>query len=203
MNSLLFVRVDTYSTIQHLFVYLGEITAKGLTPVVDIPHKTFATRRSICAVLQVNHVTHLGGISTTDWQTRPCEREVNLDGAYYLGLAYRGLTFFPLDCADWLLEMEEDGHLNVLYAPKGLFPQITGREPPFKKALNWLKFAYTTDWAGDYMGPVSTVLTQSAVAKADELFTTILSHLRRLYPELYGPAVYLGQDPERREFPLK
>ena len=56
--------------------------------------------------------------------------------------------------------------------------------------------------AGDYVSPESTVLTQSAVAEGDKLFLAILSHLRRLYPELYGPSFSLVQVHERREFLL-
>ena len=51
------------------------------------------------------------------------------------------------------------------------------------------------------MAPSSTVLTQSAVAEGDELFSEILSNIRRLYPEVYGPAVSLGGAPKIREFP--
>ena len=48
-----------------------ELPIKGLLLVVDIPHKYFAARRSIHAVLHVDHVTHFGGISPPDWQTIP------------------------------------------------------------------------------------------------------------------------------------
>ena len=52
------------------------------------------------------------------------------------------------------------------------------------------------------MAPVPTVLTQSVVADGGELFLSILSHLRRLYPELYGTDVFLARAPEHREFSL-
>ena len=99
--------------------------------------------------------------------------------------------------------MDEDGPINSLYAPKGLFPRLTGPDSPFEEALGWLQFVYTADRAGDYVAPVSKVLTHSTVAEGGELFPEILSHLRRLYPEVYGPAVSLCQAPERREFPLQ
>ena len=51
MHSLFSIRVDIYLTSQHLFTCLGDLPAKGLTPVVEIPHKAFAERRSIRAVL--------------------------------------------------------------------------------------------------------------------------------------------------------
>ena len=56
--------------------------------------------------------------------------------------------------------------------------------------------------AGDYVAPASTVLAQSAVAERGELIMMFLVHLRRLYHEVYGPAVSTGQAPERREFQI-
>ena len=84
----------------------------------------------------------------------------------------------------------------------GLFPLLNVREPPFEEALDWLNFPYTADRAGAYVAPASTVLAQSAVAEGDELFPALLAHLRRLYPEVYGPAVATGWAPERREFQI-
>ena len=66
-----------------------------------------------------------------------------------------------------------------------------------------MQFTYTADWVGDYVAPTSTVLTQPVVAEGGEIFWAIVSHLRRLYPEVYGPAVSLGRVPERREFLLR
>ena len=63
-----------------------------------------------------------------------------------------------------------------------------------------MQFAYTTDRAGDYVAPASTVLTLSAVVEGDKIFPVILYNLRRLYPLVYGPAVSLDLAPERREF---
>ena len=62
---------------------------------------------------------------------------------------------------------------------------------------------YTADRAGAYVAPASTVLAQSAVSEGDELFLVFLSNLRKLYPEVYGPAVSLGWAPERMEFPIR
>ena len=79
----------------------------------------------------------------------------------------------------------------------------TSQEPPFEDALDWFQFAYTTNWAADHVAPESTVLTQSTVAEGGERFPEILSHLRRLYPEVYDRVVSLGQAPERREFLIR
>ena len=79
---------------------------------------------------------------------------------------------------------------------------LTVREPLFEETLDWFQFAYTADQAGDYMAPVSTVLDQYAIAEGDELLPSILLHIRRLYPEVYGLAVTLGRAPVHREFTL-
>ena len=103
----------------------------------------------------------------------------------------------------WFLWREADVPLNVFEALKGLFPLITGQEPPFKEALEWLKFEYTADYLGAYMAPASTLLAQSAVAEGGELFPALLAYPRRIYPEVYGPVVSMGREPERREFEIE
>ena len=65
-----------------------------------------------------------------------------------------------------------------------------------------MKLAYTADQVGDYVVPVSTVLTQSMILDGDELFPAILSQLRRLYPEVYSLAIYLVWVTAHREFLL-
>ena len=80
--------------------------AEGLPLVVEIPHESFAARLSICAVPQVDHITHLGRISPPNWHTMPCKGEGKTAGAECLYLAFLGLTFVSLYCASWLLEME-------------------------------------------------------------------------------------------------
>ena len=118
-------------------------------------------------------------------------------------MACRGLTFVPPDCASWLLWREADGPLNVFEALPGLFPLLTGQEPPFEEAIDWLQLAYSTDRAGYYVAPASMVLAQSAVAEGDELFPALLAYLRRRYPEVYGSAVVTSLGPERREIQIR
>ena len=62
-----------------------------------------------------------------------------------------------------MLGITVDGLANVFEALAGLFPPLTGREPPFEAALDFLQFVYTADRAGDYVMPASTVLVPSAV----------------------------------------
>ena len=66
LHSLFSVRVELYSTIQRLLSCQGNLTAKGLLLVVEIHHKTFVARRFVHAVPQLDHITHLVGISPPD-----------------------------------------------------------------------------------------------------------------------------------------
>ena len=181
MQSLFSVWVNVYLTHQRLFPCLGDLPAEGLPPVVEIYFEAFAAQRYVCAVSRADQVTHLGGISQLDCQTKACKRDVKSMGTEYMDLDFRGLTFAPLDCASWLLRREADRPLNVFEALLDLFPLLTGQELPFKEALAWLQFAYTTDQTGAYVAPESMVLSQSVVAEGGELFLALLAHLRRRY----------------------
>ena len=57
-----------------MFACLGELPTKGLPLVAEIPHKAFAALRSIRDMPQVDHATHLGGISSSNWQMKLCKR---------------------------------------------------------------------------------------------------------------------------------
>ena len=85
------------------------------------------------------------------------------DRLHLLGLT--GVGIVPSDCADWLLGREADGPVNVFKSSKCMFRMLTGREPPFEAALDWLQFAFIADCAGAYVAHVSMVLAQSAVAE--------------------------------------
>ena len=63
-------------------------------------------------------------------------------GSEYLYFACRGFAFVSPECASWLLDTEEERPLNIISALKGLFPILTGREPPFEEDLDWLQFTY-------------------------------------------------------------
>ena len=91
---------------------------------------------------------------------------------------------------------------NVFEALTGLSPLLTSRETPFGEALEWLQLEYTADQVGAYVAPASTVLSQSAVAEGDELFTALLVHLRRHYPEVYSSAMATGRVPDHREIQI-
>ena len=52
------------------------------------------------------------------------------------------------------------------------------------------------------METASTIPAQYAIAEGGELFPACLKHLRRLYPEVYGPAVFLGWAPVNRDLHL-
>ena len=170
LHSLLSVPTNLYLTSQRLFACQGNLTAKGLPLVVEIPHDYFAVRRSVCDVLQVDHMTHLGGISPTNGQTMPRKRARKTAGLEYLDLACQGLTFFPLECVSWLLETYEDRPMNIYAASSGLFHMLTGREPFFKEALNWLQFTYTAEQVGGSVAPTSMVLDKYTIADGENYF---------------------------------
>ena len=81
-------------------------------------------------------------------------------------------------------------------------PLLTGQQPPFEAALDWLQFAYTADRAGAYVAPASTVFVLSVVSEGNELFAALLAHLRRQYPEVYGFGPVTDQVPERGKTPI-
>ena len=138
MHSLFSVRVNVYSIECCLFACVGELPTEGLPLVTEILLDFFAARRPVCAVPRINHVAHLGGISPWDWQTKPCERAAKAAGIDHINFACRGLAFIPTDCAAWVLGRCMDGPVNVFEALTGLFPLLTGREPPFEADLDWL-----------------------------------------------------------------
>ena len=73
-----------------------------------------------------------------------------------------------------MLHREADEPLNIFKASKCLFPLLTGQEPPFEEALDWLQFAYTVERSVAYVAPASMVLAQSTVAEGGELFPALL-----------------------------
>ena len=124
MHSLFSVRFNVYLTECRLFACVGGLSAKGVPQATELFLDFFATRRAVCVVPQINHMAHLGGISPSDWQTKPCKRAAKAVGDDHLNLAFRGLTFMPIDCAVWLLGRSMDGPVNVFEASEGLFPLL-------------------------------------------------------------------------------
>ena len=86
LYSIFSIWVNIFYTQRRLFTYLGELPSDPPPLVVDIPSKTFTSRSFVRAVLQVNHATHLGGISPLNWQTKPCKRAVKSAGMEYVDL---------------------------------------------------------------------------------------------------------------------
>ena len=127
MHSLFSVCVNVYSTECCLFACVGKLPAEGLPQVTELLPEFFAARRAVRTVPRIDHVAHLGGISPRDWQTKLCKRAAKGAGDESLNLACRGLAFFPVDCAAWLLGREADGPVNVFEASAGLFPLLNGR----------------------------------------------------------------------------
>ena len=115
---------------KRLFACLGELPAEGLPLVVEIPVETFAVRRSVRAVLRVDRITRVGGISPLDWQKKPCERATKSEGTEYVDLACQGLTFVPRTALLGFFGRRQTD------TSAGLFPLLTGQEPPFEEALD-------------------------------------------------------------------
>ena len=59
MQSLFSICVDVYSTEYFLFACLGELTAEGLPPVMEILPDFFVAQRSVYAVPRMDHIAHL------------------------------------------------------------------------------------------------------------------------------------------------
>ena len=206
LHSLFSVPVGLYSLERRLFTCCGDLSREGLPPVVELDIDAFGVRRTVHAVLRVDHITHLEVVPPYDWQAAPCKRA----GKLLKGgrdLACRGLAFLPPDGAALLLE----GPINIAEASQTLFPLLAGRARPFKETLDWLQLAYTADRTGAYVVPESTVLAQSAVWKGETLFPALWNHLLRRYPVAYalvpatatlGPPADcspIGRAPERRD----
>ena len=98
LHSLFSVPVDVHSTTRRLFACRGELPGAGLPLVLELPSEAFAVRRSMRAVSREDHISHLGGVSPPDWQTKL------LTGSR--DLACRGLTFVSPYCATWVLGRE-------------------------------------------------------------------------------------------------
>ena len=76
-------------------------------------------------MLQVDHVTHLGGIFLSDWLTMKYNRVGKTAGSENLDLDFLGLNLILPGCSFWLLEIEEDRPINVFSTSKVLFPLLT------------------------------------------------------------------------------
>ena len=52
--------------------------------------------------------------------------------------------------------------------------------PPYDEALEWIRFAYTVDWLGDYVDPGSTEMEFSTLLEGKALFTLALRQIQTL-----------------------
>ena len=111
---------------------------------MELMAKSFAVRRSVCAIPQAYHVYHLGGVSLTDFQSMPCNRVGNISMGVS-NLVLKGLNFVPLDCAAWIPGRSEEQYITIAAASQRLLPLLTGRSTFFEEVLDLLQFANTTD----------------------------------------------------------
>ena len=171
MHSLFSVCVNVYYTECRLFACMGELPAEGLPQVTELLPDFFAARHAVRAVPRINHVAHLGGTSPRDWQMKPCEWAANAAGIDHINLACQGLAFLPTYCAAWVLRSTADGPANISEASAGLFPLLTGREPPFEAALDWCGNSLIRQtWRGLIwcLRPLSSSCRHCKVARARE-----------------------------------
>ena len=78
MHLLFSVPVGLYSTARRLFDCVGELNEEGLPPLAEIPVEAFAVRRTVRAVPQDDHVSHMEGVTQLTLQSMPCKREEKL-----------------------------------------------------------------------------------------------------------------------------
>ena len=97
-------------------------------------------------------------------------------------LSCRGLTFLLPDAAAPLFHLEG----SVGEFSKELSPLISGREPLYEEALDWLQFAFTGDTKGQYMASAHTKFSFSLPVEGEPLFILALKRLQTLYPGAYS-----------------
>ena len=138
---------------------LGRISHRGPPPIGgDSPKSLRGAALYLYCSVSVPHDTPGGDLPAQ--LADDAIQEGREDGWFvvpWIGLL--GVEFLHPDCESWLLKMEEDRPLNVFSTYKGLLPMMTGRDLPFKEALNWMQFAYTVDQEGAYVVPAYTVLS--------------------------------------------
>ena len=180
LHSLFSVPVGPYNPDLRLFGCRGELPSEGIPAITEIPVASFAVQCIVSAVPWDYQIVHVEGVSTLSWRSTPCERASGKSEGR--NLAYRGLTFLRLDVAAPLVNVEG----NIAEVSRLLFPRISGPEPTYKEALNWLQFSYTGNKKGDYVAPANTYLSFLSPAEGGSLFSPALECLRALYPGAYS-----------------
>ena len=120
--------------------------------MVELPIYAFGLQRSVRAILRVDRVSNLEGVTTSVRQATMCKRAVTLvEGGR--NLAYQGMTFMFLEGAALLLESS----CNIPETIQLMFLFLAIREPLFEEMLDWLQFAYIVDRTGAYVASASMV----------------------------------------------
>ena len=154
------------------------LTYQGLPPVFENPRDELLVQRSICALPQAYHVSHLKVVTPLVWQSM-MYKHVGKLLEDVLDLPCQGLTYVPPDVATHLLVHT---YLNIAAAIQTLFPLLEGQVSSYKEVLSWIHFTYTGYWVGACAAPYSTVLIQFVVAEGGPLFTPVLQNFCQLYP---------------------
>ena len=127
--------------------------------MVGLPVDTFSVRRSMRAVPRADHISHLEGVSPSDWQAMLYNR-VRKEAEGGRNLYFLVITFVTPDSASHLI----DASRNIVDVGQFLFPILVSWAPPFEETLDWLQFVYTVYRTGSYVVPASTVLFPYAVS---------------------------------------
>ena len=79
-------------------------------------------QRAVCAILLVDHISHLEVVTPLVWKLIMCKRvgKLMMDG---LNLAFRGLNFVPPDSATHILARPE---IAIAAASQDLFLLLSG-----------------------------------------------------------------------------
>ena len=82
LHSLFSVLDGLYSMAQKILAFLGDLSDKGLPPVVEITTDAFAVQRAVRTVPRADHVSHLDGVTLILWQSMLCNwsRKILHDG---------------------------------------------------------------------------------------------------------------------------
>ena len=136
--------------------------------MAELPADAFLVWRSMCAILRADHISPLGVVIPSVWQSTPYKKagKATEDGR---DLACQGIAFVVPDGAALLLETDS----NIAQAIHLLFPLLGSWEPPFEETLDWIQFAYTKYRIGSYVEPASTFLVPYAVLEGYPLFLEI------------------------------
>ena len=183
--------VSPYDPNQSFFGCCGELPPEGIPAITKIPVASFEAQRAVSAMSRGDHWVHLEGVSPSGWQMTPCERASGKGEGR--SLSCQGLTFLPLYETAPLFNLEE----SVGMFSKELFPVLSGQEPPYKEALNWLHFSFTDNTKGPYVAPANTAFSFASPVEGGAMFLRSSRASKPSTPVPTPGALHLSQRVQR------